>query len=109
LARSPTPRPSVDPVYSEAEVAEMRQQWEQAAKEREFATQLATLTGTVNSLPDQMRAIAKAVALEVIQGQRTELDQRHWSQRPIIINLALLGFGQLLALAGLVWVILTRH
>jgi hypothetical protein len=86
----------------------MRQRWEQSAKEREFATQLATLTGTVASLPDQMRAIAKAVALEVINGQRQELEQRHWSQRPVVINLVLLGFGQILSLAGLTYVILTR-
>lgn len=59
-------QPSKEPRYSENDVAEMRQRWEQVEKERRIEGQLAELTGQIKSLPELIRSIAHSEALNVV-------------------------------------------
>ncbi len=64
--------PSEDPVYSEADVAEMRMRWEQADKDRRVETQLATLVGQYAALPDLIRSIARETVISVLAEKRQQ-------------------------------------
>jgi hypothetical protein len=85
-----------DLVYSEVDVAEMRERWENAAKEATFTTQLAQLTGAVQAMPEQMRVIARNVALEVVLEQRNQRGATRWVRWPIVAGLVLTGLGVLI-------------
>lgn len=90
-------QPSQDLVYSEADMAERQQRWEQAAKEREYTTQLALLAGQMQSLPRQIEDIARRVVQEVLEGERKQAKQ----QLGIRANLADRVFLAVIALATL--------
>jgi hypothetical protein len=94
--------PSRDLVYSEADVADMRERWQQAAAEQGFTRQLAELSGLVTAMPEQMRSIARSVALEVVLEQRKNDRSIRWERWPIIITLSLNSIGLLIEAAVLV-------
>ncbi len=72
--------PAHDLVYSEADVAIMRERWEQTSKDQQYQQQLAQLTGELRafstSLPHQVEGIARRVVLEVLNEQRERLGQQ---------------------------------
>ena len=61
-----------DKVYTEADFAIYKDQLERDFKDRSLAQELARLQGQFASLPEQMRTIAKSVAMEVITAQKQE-------------------------------------
>jgi hypothetical protein len=87
---------SDEPVYSEADFADMQARWAQQVKEREYTTQLAHLAGVVSALPDQMRTIARQVAVEVLAEQRKDTESQRWTRAPVVANLFLLSAGTIL-------------
>lgn len=66
-------RPSNDPIYSEADVADFRLDWERAQKERETTTQLARLQGQLDKLPELARAAVREVLTEEKEKQSEAL------------------------------------
>jgi hypothetical protein len=69
MATNPdTRRPNaIDAVYTEADMYDREQALRQEYKDREFGTQLATLSGRLDSLPATIKAIAREAALEVLR------------------------------------------
>lgn len=87
--------PSTEPVYSEADLAAMRSNWEATQKEREFSGQLSTVIGRLDVLPAQMEAIARRLVLEVLTSNQTKSKEDRWAHWPVSLNLTILSIGLL--------------
>lgn len=85
--------PSNDPVYSEADVATFRANWDAAQKDREFGLQMSQVIGRLDAFPSQMEAIARKVVLEVLTDNRSRTTKDRWSHWPVALNLIILTGG----------------
>jgi hypothetical protein len=90
--------PSTDPVYSEADLASIRSNWESTQKDREFSLQMAQVIGRLDAFPSQMEAIARKVVLEVLSDTRRTTTAERWSHWPTTLNLIILTGGFLFEL-----------
>ena len=92
--------PQGDRIYTEADVAEMRDRWERASKEQQWTTQLALLTGQIQAMPDLIRAISREVAVDVVNkiltGQHEASDRRfgiRWDRWAVSLQLFVITIG----------------
>jgi hypothetical protein len=86
-------QPSSDPIYSEADLASFRSNWEATQKDREFSLQMAQVIGRLDAFPVQMEAIARKVVLEVLTESRRNTTAERWSHWPTTLNLIILTGG----------------
>lgn len=100
--------PAGDLVYSEADVAEMRMRWEQSEKERSFNNQLASLSGKMDSLPSQIREIARNVFMEMQIQQATTRAQQADRSFMRSGNMAAVA-SSAVALAALAFAFVQKH
>jgi hypothetical protein len=98
-----------DRVYSEADVADMRERWERSSKDLELTRSLAQITGQLQGMPELIRSISREVAAsvvaDVLKGQVTENQRRSgviWDRWGVSIQLSLIT-------AGLVYEIFFKH
>jgi len=89
-----------DRIYTEADVAEMRDRWERLAKESQWTTQLALLSGQLAAMPDLIRSISREVATDVVNkilaGQHEAQDRRfgiRWDRWAVSLQLFLITLG----------------
>lgn len=71
--------PSTEPIYSEADLADIREKWEQAAKERELANQLVALNTRMDGIPALIEQTARRIIVEITAQQKQEADARRRS------------------------------
>lgn len=73
MAERRTP-PSTDLIYSEADVAEMRQSWELARKEEDRNRQLAEMKGKLEGMLTNLPDLVKAKVHEVLKDEKERSD-----------------------------------
>lgn len=76
------------PIYSEADVADFRERWEQAEKERQFGQQLAALNGRMDNIPKLIEATVRQILLEDSVQQRKEDETRRRSTLRFVVGVA---------------------
>lgn len=93
--------------YTEADVAELRKEWERDHQQSVLREGLSRLEGRFDSLPAQMRGIAREVVIEVLSEQRSERAQqtqqeteRHWSRVQVVTQMSQLVLTLILTAAG---------
>lgn len=78
--------PSREPVYSEADVAEMRQTWDSAQEKRERNNQLARLEGQVSNLTRQLPEMVKSQVRIVLGEEKQREDSRRRSDMRLLVG-----------------------
>jgi hypothetical protein len=73
---STRPENPTEPRYSEADVAAMRERWEQYERDRGFSAAIGRLEGQFATFPAAMEMVARKVSLEVL----AEQGRQRWSR-----------------------------
>ena len=86
--------------YTEADVRELRKEWEAVRDQQDLVKQMAKFEGLLAALPVQMEAIARRVVVEVLAEQRVKAAERTWSRAPVFAQVAQLLIALTLGVAG---------
>lgn len=79
---------STELVYSEADVADFRERWEQSEKERQFAQQLSALNGRMDGIPQLIESTARRIIVEITNEQRQEAARRRRAILAFVVAVA---------------------
>jgi len=91
--------PSLDPVYSEVDVAEMRVEWARGERERAVQSTLDDINGQLKTMPDLIRSIARETVVAVLAEDRQRATRRVGASFTIVdkVFIALIAIGTLFA------------
>jgi hypothetical protein len=88
------------PIYTEADLASRRAEWERVARESSLAGELAKINGRLDLLPATIEVIARKTYGELRTAERLELQVqragwRSWAQAIATITQAVIAAGML--------------